>query len=108
MNPNEEITPEEIQSALDALSLPSPTQLTVNIARKHFKAGHTMWSPPNKYGSSPPTCALRIKLPNGRIPHEPSCDLLHFLCRLACHRRNADRDWHRDPLRHRMFFLTQG
>ncbi len=39
MNPNEEITPEEIQSALDALSLPSPTQLTVNIARKHFKAG---------------------------------------------------------------------
>ncbi len=39
MNPNEEITPEEIQSALNALSLPSPTQLTVNIARKHFKAG---------------------------------------------------------------------
>jgi hypothetical protein len=39
MNPHDEITPADIQSALDALSLPSPTQLTVNLTRKHFKEG---------------------------------------------------------------------
>jgi hypothetical protein len=39
MNPHDEITPADIQAALDALSLPSPTQLTVNLTRKHFKEG---------------------------------------------------------------------
>ena len=39
MNPDNEITSEEIQASLDALSLPSPTQLTVNITRKLYKQG---------------------------------------------------------------------
>lgn len=39
MNPHDEITSEEIQASLDALSLPSPTQLTVNITRKLYKQG---------------------------------------------------------------------
>ena len=39
MNPNDEISAEEIQASLDALSLPSPTQLTVNITRKLYKQG---------------------------------------------------------------------
>ena len=39
MNPDTEITSEEIQASLDALSLPSPTQLTVNITRKLYKQG---------------------------------------------------------------------
>jgi hypothetical protein len=39
MNPHDEISGEEIQASLDALSLPSPTQLTVNITRKLYKQG---------------------------------------------------------------------
>jgi hypothetical protein len=39
MNPHDEISAEEIQASLDALSLPSPTQLTVNITRKLYKQG---------------------------------------------------------------------
>jgi hypothetical protein len=39
MNPHDEIPAEEIQAALDAMSLPSPTQLTVNISRKLYKQG---------------------------------------------------------------------
>jgi hypothetical protein len=39
MNPHDEITPADIQAALDAMSLPSPTQLTVNISRKLYKQG---------------------------------------------------------------------
>jgi hypothetical protein len=39
MNPHDEITPADIQAALDALSLPSPTQLTVNISRKLYNQG---------------------------------------------------------------------
>jgi hypothetical protein len=39
MNPYDEITPADIQAALDAMSLPSPTQLTVNISRKLYKQG---------------------------------------------------------------------
>ncbi|MEI8294188.1 MAG: hypothetical protein WCG66_09395 [bacterium] len=39
MNPHDEITPADIQAAFDALSLPSPTQLTVNITRKLYKQG---------------------------------------------------------------------
>ena len=39
MNPQDEISAEEIQAALDAMSLPSPTQLTVNISRKLYKQG---------------------------------------------------------------------
>jgi hypothetical protein len=39
MNPHDEITPADIQADLDALSLPSPTQLTVNITRKLYKQG---------------------------------------------------------------------
>jgi hypothetical protein len=39
MNPRDEISAEEIQSALDAFTLPSPTQLTVNISRKLYKQG---------------------------------------------------------------------
>jgi hypothetical protein len=39
MNPHDEISAEEIQASLDALSLPSPTQLTVKITRKLYKQG---------------------------------------------------------------------
>jgi hypothetical protein len=39
MNPHDEISAEEIQASLDALSLPSPTQLTVNITLKLYKQG---------------------------------------------------------------------
>ena len=39
MNPHDEISAEEIQASLDALSLPSPTQLNVNITRKLYKQG---------------------------------------------------------------------
>ena len=39
MNPRDEISAEEIQAALDAFTLPSPTQLTVNISRKLYKQG---------------------------------------------------------------------
>ncbi len=39
MNPHDEISAEEIQAALDAFTLPSPTQLTVNISRKLYKQG---------------------------------------------------------------------
>ena len=39
MNSHDEISAEEIQASLDALSLPSPTQLTVNITRKLYKQG---------------------------------------------------------------------
>ena len=39
MNPHDEISAEEIQAALDACTLPSPTQLTVNISRKLYKQG---------------------------------------------------------------------
>jgi hypothetical protein len=39
MNPHDEISAEDIQASLDALSLPSPTQLTVNITRKLYKQG---------------------------------------------------------------------
>jgi hypothetical protein len=39
MNPNDEISAEEIHAALDAFTLPSPTQLTVNISRKSYKQG---------------------------------------------------------------------
>ena len=39
MNPHDEISAEEIQASLHALSLPSPTQLTVNITRKLYKQG---------------------------------------------------------------------
>jgi len=39
MNPHNEISAEEIQASLDALCLPSPTQLTVNITRKLYKQG---------------------------------------------------------------------
>ena len=39
MNSHHEISAEEIQASLDALSLPSPTQLTVNITRKLYKQG---------------------------------------------------------------------
>lgn len=39
MNPHDKISAEEIQASLDALSLPSPTQLTVNITRKLYKQG---------------------------------------------------------------------
>ena len=39
MNPRDEISADEIQAALDAFTLPSPTQLTVNISRKLYKQG---------------------------------------------------------------------
>jgi hypothetical protein len=39
MNPDDEISGEEIQAALDAFTLPSPTQLTVNISLKSYKQG---------------------------------------------------------------------
>ena len=39
MNPHDEISAEEIQASLDAFSLPSPTQWTVNLTRKHLKQG---------------------------------------------------------------------
>ena len=39
MNPRDEISAEEIQAALDAFTLPSQTQLTVNISRKLYKQG---------------------------------------------------------------------
>lgn len=39
MNPHDEISAEEIQAALDAFTLRSPTQLTVNISRKLYKQG---------------------------------------------------------------------
>ena len=39
MNPHDEISADEIQAALDAFTLPSPTQLTVNISRKLYKQG---------------------------------------------------------------------
>ena len=39
MNPRDEISADEIQAALDAVTLPSPTQLTVNISRKLYKQG---------------------------------------------------------------------
>ena len=39
MNPHDKISAEEIQAALDAFTLPSPTQLTVNISRKLYKQG---------------------------------------------------------------------
>jgi hypothetical protein len=39
MNPHDEISAEEIQAAFDAFTLPSPTQLTVNISRKLYKQG---------------------------------------------------------------------
>ena len=39
MNPHDEITPADIQPDLDALSLPSPKQLTVNFSRKLYNQG---------------------------------------------------------------------
>ena len=39
MNPLDPITSDDIKAALDALSLPSPTQWTVNLTRKHLKQG---------------------------------------------------------------------
>jgi hypothetical protein len=39
MNPHDETSAEEIQASIDALCLPSPTQWTVNLTRKHLKQG---------------------------------------------------------------------